>query len=43
MAAYDRYKPDFLLMMWDFQMDVEAMGNELRLAENSAIRCRWLE
>jgi uroporphyrinogen decarboxylase len=35
LAAYERYKPDILLMMWDLQMDVEAMGNELRFPEDS--------
>ena len=35
LAAYERYKPDILLMMWDLAMDVEAMGNELRFPENS--------
>ncbi len=34
-AAYERYKPDILLMMWDLLMDVEAMGNTLRFPENS--------
>jgi uroporphyrinogen decarboxylase len=34
-AAYERYKPDILLMMWDLLMDVEAMGNELRFPEDS--------
>ena len=35
LAAYERYKPDILLMMWDLSMDVEALGNELRFPENS--------
>jgi len=35
LAAYERYRPDILLMMWDLAMDVEAMGNELRFPENS--------
>jgi uroporphyrinogen decarboxylase len=35
LAAYERYKPDILLMMWDLQMDIEAMGNELRFPEHS--------
>ena len=35
LAAYERYKPDILLMMWDLLTDVEAMGNELRFPENS--------
>lgn len=34
LAAYERYKPDILLMMWDLLTDVEAMGNELRFPEN---------
>lgn len=34
LAAYERYRPDILLMMWDLAMDVEAMGNELRFPEN---------
>jgi len=34
-AAYERYKPDILLMMWDLLIDVEAMGNELRFPEDS--------
>ena len=34
-AAYERYKPDILLMQWDLLMDVEALGNELRFPEDS--------
>jgi uroporphyrinogen decarboxylase len=34
-AAYERYKPDILLMQWDLLTDVEAMGNELRFPEDS--------
>jgi uroporphyrinogen decarboxylase len=34
-AAYERYKPDILIMMWDLSMDIEAMGNELRYPEDS--------
>ncbi len=34
-AAYERYKPDILLMMWDLLIDAEAMGNELRFPEDS--------
>jgi uroporphyrinogen decarboxylase len=34
-AAYERYKPDILLMMWDLLMDVEAIGNELKFPEDS--------
>jgi uroporphyrinogen decarboxylase len=35
LAAYERYKPDIMLMMWDLLTDVEAMGNELRFPEDS--------
>ncbi|MGD8883083.1 MAG: uroporphyrinogen decarboxylase family protein [Desulfobacterales bacterium] len=35
LAAYERYKPDILLMMWDLLTDVEAIGNELKFPENS--------
>ncbi|MFC2046345.1 uroporphyrinogen decarboxylase family protein [Chloroflexota bacterium] len=34
-AAYERYKPDIVLMMWDLFMDIEAMGTELRFPEDS--------
>ncbi len=34
-AAYERYKPDIMIMMWDLSMDIEAMGNELRYPEDS--------
>lgn len=34
-AAYERYKPDIMIMMWDLSIDVEAMGNELRYPEDS--------
>ena len=34
-AAYERYKPDILLMQWDLLMDVEALGNELKFPEDS--------
>jgi uroporphyrinogen decarboxylase len=34
-AAYERYQPDILLMMWDLLTDVEAIGNELRFPEDS--------
>lgn len=34
-AAYERYKPDILLMQWDLLTDVEALGNELRFPEDS--------
>ncbi len=33
-AAYERYKPDIIVMQGDLLMDVEAMGNELRFPEN---------
>ncbi len=34
-AAYERYKPDILIMMWDLNIDLEALGNELRYPEDS--------
>jgi uroporphyrinogen decarboxylase len=34
-AAYERYKPDIVVMQGDLLMDVEAMGNELRFPEDS--------
>jgi uroporphyrinogen decarboxylase len=34
-AAYERYKPDILIMMRDLLMDVEALGNELQFPEYS--------
>jgi uroporphyrinogen decarboxylase len=34
-AAYERYKPDILLMQWDLLTEVEAIGNELKFPENS--------
>lgn len=34
-AAYERYKPDILLMQWDLLMEVEALGNELKFPEDS--------
>lgn len=34
-AAYERYNPDIVLMMWDLSIDVEAMGNELRFPEDT--------
>jgi uroporphyrinogen decarboxylase len=34
-AAYERYKPDILLMQWDLLTDVEALGNELKFPEDS--------
>lgn len=34
-AAYERYKPDIMIMMWDLSMDIEAMGNELRYPDDS--------
>ena len=35
MAAYERYKPDIVVMQWDLLMDVEAMGNTLKFPEDS--------
>jgi uroporphyrinogen decarboxylase len=34
-AAYERFRPDILLMMWDLLMDAEAIGNELKYPEDS--------
>jgi uroporphyrinogen decarboxylase len=34
-AAFERYKPDIMIMMRDLLMDVEALGNELQFPENS--------
>ncbi len=34
-AAYERYNPDIVLMMWDLFMDTEAMGNELKFPEDT--------
>ena len=34
-AAYKRYQPDIMIMMWDLSIDIEAMGNELRYPEDS--------
>jgi uroporphyrinogen decarboxylase len=34
-AAYERYKPDTLVMERDLLMDVEAMGNELKFPDDS--------
>ena len=34
-AAYKRYQPDIMIMMWDLSMDIEAMGNTLRYPEHS--------
>lgn len=33
-AAYERYRPDIMIMMWDLHMDIEAMGNELRYPDD---------
>jgi len=33
-AAYERYKPDIIVMQGDLLMDVEAMGNELKFPED---------
>lgn len=35
LAAYERYNPDIMLMMWDLNVDIEAIGNELRFPEDS--------
>ncbi len=34
-AAYERYKPDIVVVMGDLLMEVEAMGNELKFPEDS--------
>ena len=34
-AAYERYRPDIIVMQGDLLMDVEAMGNELMFPEDS--------
>ena len=34
LAAYERYQPDIIVMMWDLLMEVEAMGNELQFPED---------
>ena len=34
-AAFERYKPDIIVMQADLLMDVEAMGNELKFPEDS--------
>jgi len=34
-AAFERYKPDIMIMMWDLAIDTEAMGNEMEFPENS--------
>lgn len=34
-AAYERYRPDIVVMQADLLMDVEAMGNELKFPEDS--------
>ncbi len=34
-AAYERYRPDIMLMMWDLNLEVQAMGNELRFPADS--------
>jgi uroporphyrinogen decarboxylase len=33
--AYERFRPDILLMMWDLLTDAEAIGNELKFPEDS--------
>jgi uroporphyrinogen decarboxylase len=44
-AAYERYKPDIMIMMWDLCMDIEAMGNELRYPEDglSVVTKKYLD
>ena len=44
-AAYKRYRPDIMIMMWDLSMDIEAMGNELRYPEDgmSVVTKEFLE
>ncbi len=34
-AAYERYKPDIMIMMWDLSLEIEAMGNELKYPDDS--------
>ena len=34
-AAYERYRPDIMIMMWDLAIETEAMGNEMRFPEDS--------
>ncbi|MCP5054028.1 MAG: hypothetical protein GY940_43065, partial [bacterium] len=34
-AAYERYQPDILLMMWDLLTDAEGIGNELKYPRDS--------
>jgi uroporphyrinogen decarboxylase len=34
-AAYERYQPDIMLMMWDLNLEIQAMGNELRFPADS--------
>lgn len=33
-AAYERYQPDIMIMIWDLNMDIEAMGNEIRYLDD---------
>ena len=35
LAAYERYRPDIVVMEKDLLMDVEAMGNEIKFPEDS--------
>jgi uroporphyrinogen decarboxylase len=35
LAAYERYRPDIIVMQGDLLMDVEALGNELKFPEDS--------
>ncbi len=34
-AAYERYRPDIMIMMWDLNLELEALGNELRYPDDS--------
>jgi uroporphyrinogen decarboxylase len=34
-AAFERYRPDIMIMMWDLSIECEAIGNELRFPEDS--------
>ena len=38
-AAYERYKPDIVAMMWDLLSDAEAIGNELKFPKNGLCNC----
>jgi uroporphyrinogen decarboxylase len=34
-AAFERYAPDIMLMMWDLNLETQAMGNEVRFPADS--------